>query len=187
MRSVALSSVVFFQDLQNQPHSVVLKFAQAQTLIWCLIGSSALVNSKIIRNDFGGCCAFWRCLVELQPSKIRTSKTNEKRVFKNQQKPVINDVIAELCERTNQCSTGETVHETIDNLRHVSTRTVYDTWRQMKNENPSRYGSFSPVTNDGVFFKEDAKVAFDQCNIPFTGSAIIGSNSFEGNLMYYGK
>ena len=97
----------------------------------------------------------------------------------------INQVITELCSRLDQCTVGESVVETIDSLRLCDAESVFSTYDTMCDENPMLYVPFYPVTKDGVFYKEDAREILNQCKSSFTGSAIIGGNSFEGSLLYY--
>ena len=53
--------------------------------------------------------------------------------------------------------------------------------------NPGKYPQgWQPISNDGVFYKTDAKEEFLNGDIPFDGTIVVGTNSYEGNVLYMG-
>ena len=53
--------------------------------------------------------------------------------------------------------------------------------------NPGKYPQgWQPISNDGVFYPTDAREEFLNGDIPFDGKIVIGTNSYEGNVLYMG-
>ena len=53
--------------------------------------------------------------------------------------------------------------------------------------NPGKYPpQWQPISNDGVFYPTDAREEFLNGEIPFDGTIVVGTNSYEGNVLYMG-
>ena len=91
----------------------------------------------------------------------------------------INTVVSNICREIDACTVGDSIQETIKNLRAFDDMTVF--WASKKVGT-----TFYPVFQDGIFFEEYAQDIHEQCKVQFDGSIITGANSFEGSLMYNG-
>ena len=137
--------------------------AGAESVLYHMLNekSSSMITNAIVQSG----CYWW--------NSNPTSQTKE-----------ANNVINEICTRLDQCSVAESIYQTLDSLRQCDGKAVFETYNQMREQDPLQYNPFYPVVKDGVFFEDDAREILEQCKAPFDGSAIIGGNSFEGNLLY---
>lgn len=100
----------------------------------------------------------------------QTNVTNE--VLRAVEKDLLDDVSA-------------TIPETLENLSEVSFEEINRSYLKQLIAHPRRYpGSWQPISQDGVFYVEDAMNQFMNSDIPFEGTAVIGTNSYEGDLWY---
>ena len=104
----------------------------------------------------------------------------------NQESEFSNSAISILCSKLDGCSAEEDADRTVDNLRNINAKDVIMLDAHCSITEPN-WPFWTPVVKDGTFFTEDAEQKLKEGRVPSHINYIIGTNSYEGSLLWAQK